>query len=149
MRNHYLLHPLVLCVFCGLLLLGCNQNTGNTTATPPPKPMLDPIREGNYAKKPGDYCFSWKESNAASEGRLNYNTDGIAEGTLRGTIVDASNGLEAVTNTSFKGSLRGDTLYLDVLSDETGSRVNEAEKWVWKGNTLVLGSKTFQEVACR
>ncbi len=145
----HLLPALVLCATCCVLMLGCGPQAGSTPATTPPKPMVDPTREGNIAHQPGDFCFSWKENNAASEGRLSYTTDGIAEGTLRSTLVDASNGLEAVTNTSFKGNLRGDTLYLEVMSDETGSRVNQAEKWVWKGNTLVQGGKTFQAVACR
>ncbi len=131
-----------------MCMVGCNPSTTGIDTNKPPSPILEPTKPGNEHRKPGNYCFFLKESNASLEGSLTYGADGMTEGQLRGTIIDADNGAEAVTNTSFKGSLRRDTLFVDVLSDQTGSKISTQEKWVWKDSTLAEGGKILHQIAC-
>ncbi len=129
--------------------LACKPNGSESAISTPPKPELDPQNARPTERKPGNYCFKLKDSNLSMTGNLTYAPNSTVEGTLRGTVVDADNGMESVFNTSFQGELHKDTLDLSVLSDESGSRTNGREKWMWKDSTLVTGTRILRQSACQ
>lgn len=147
MKRYNALRGLGMAALLALTVLGCNSSTSNPPATTP-KPILDPIKD-NGGQAAGTYCFMRKAENVGVEGRMTYDQHGIAEGNLRGTKIDPQDGYESNFNTSFKGSLRGDTLFLDVTSDETGGRESFKAKWIWRDSTLQEGSNIMRQIPCK
>jgi hypothetical protein len=132
----------------GLCLGSCNQQTA-ADATPPKAQInpTDPNAE-RAERKAGTYCFGFKHDNHSIEGRLELSAANAVTGTLKGSIVNETDGTDFVYDTSFDGNLDGDSLRVKVLSSATGSKEQTQATWIWNKDGLLEGEHLLTPRDC-
>ena len=139
-------------VIASLMLLMCSNCTQPSTTTDKgtPKAILDPKdpNAGNGAKKPGAYCFQFKDANLTIDGHIDLAEGNMVDGFLKGHVKDATDGSETEWDASFKGPMEGESLKVDVLSSETGVKEQTKETWTWKSDGLTKGDRLLKPIDC-
>lgn len=131
-----------------MLGIGCTQSTAPTTNIGNPKPILDPSNNAG-GHKAGTHCFHFEDATSTVDGQLELAADNQVSGFLKGMVKDEEEGKDVIWDNSFHGKMEGDSLRLDVLSNETGTKQSTKETWAWKADGLITETRLLAPAACK